>query len=51
MKRFRAAMKESFTRVRAFWVGPQAMELLRNGKRLTLAEQCPPEMDLKLEVS
>jgi hypothetical protein len=49
MKLFRSAIKSEFKRVRAFWVGPQALEMLKCGKRLTLAEQSPREYDLKVE--
>lgn len=49
MNAYRWAIKRHFTRVRAFWVGPAAMELLRRGARLTAAEQCPREYDLALE--
>jgi hypothetical protein len=46
MKRFHTAITKRFTKVRAFWVGPEALALLRAGKRLTAATQCPPEFDL-----
>lgn len=42
----RRAIKRHFTRVRAFWVGPEALMYLRSGKRLTIAEQSPPIYDL-----
>jgi hypothetical protein len=48
MKRFYAAIRKRFTKVRAFWVGPEALALLHAGKRLTAATQCPPEFDLRL---
>ncbi len=50
MKWFLAALKrEGFLKVRSWWVGPEAMEMLRAGKRLTTtAVQSPPEFDLKL---
>jgi len=48
MKHFKAAIKSTFIRVRAYWVGPQALKFLKSGKRLTPAEQCSPELDLKL---
>jgi hypothetical protein len=43
-----AALQKEFTRVKAFYVGPEAMEFLKSGKRLTVAEQSPPEVDLSL---
>jgi hypothetical protein len=47
MKRFYTAIRKRFTKVRAFWVGPEALALLHAGKRLTAATQCPPEFDLR----
>jgi hypothetical protein len=46
MKRFHAAIRKTFSKVRAFYVGPKAFTLLENGKRLTMAAQSPPEFDL-----
>ena len=50
MKRFASSLKqEGFTKVRAWWLGKDAMAMLRDGKRLsTTAEQPPPEFDLRL---
>ncbi|CAA9489481.1 MAG: hypothetical protein AVDCRST_MAG91-464, partial [uncultured Sphingomonadaceae bacterium] len=50
MKWFLTALKkESFTKIESWWVGKEAMEMLRAGKRLTTtAVQSPPEFDLKL---
>jgi hypothetical protein len=49
MKWFLAALKaEGFTKVDMYWVGKEALEMLRTGKRLADAEQSPPEFDLKL---
>ncbi|MCA3080042.1 MAG: hypothetical protein ING71_14770 [Rhodocyclaceae bacterium] len=50
MKWFLSALKqEGFTKVRNWWLGKEAMELLKAGKRLTTtAEQSPPEFDLTL---
>ena len=47
MRRFQSAIKKSFTKVKAFYVGPQANALLESGKRLTIAVQTPREYDLK----
>jgi len=46
MKRFHLAIKRRFIKVKAYWVGNRARELLRGGKRLTIAEQSPREFDL-----
>jgi hypothetical protein len=50
MKWFLSALKqEGFTKVREWWLGHEAMEMLKAGKRLTTtAEQSPYEYDLKL---
>lgn len=50
MKWFLSALKqEDFTKVREWWLGPEAMEMLKAGRRLTTtAEQSPPEYDLKM---
>ena len=49
MKRFQAAIKKTFTKVKAFYVGPKALALLKSGKRLTISAQSPPEFDLTLD--
>jgi hypothetical protein len=46
MKRFHVAVKKTCSKVRAFYVGPKALVLLQNGKRLAGAVQSPPEFDL-----
>lgn len=50
MKWFLSSLKqEGFAKVREWWLGREAMEMLKAGKRLTTtAEQSPPEYDLKL---
>jgi hypothetical protein len=50
MKWFLLALKqEGFIKVREWWLGKEALEMLKAGKRLTTtAEQSPPEFDLKL---
>jgi hypothetical protein len=45
MKRFHSAIKRRFIKVKAYWVGHGALELLRSGNRLTIAEQSPREFD------
>jgi hypothetical protein len=46
MKRFQAAIKKSFKKVKAFYVGPRALVSLENGKRLTSSARSPREYDL-----
>jgi hypothetical protein len=50
MKWFLAALKaEGFTKVGMYWLGNEALDMLKAGKRLSMtAEQSPPEFDLKL---
>lgn len=49
MRRFQTALQKTFTKVKAFYVGPQALMLLRSGRRLTISVQSPREFDLKLD--
>ena len=49
MKRFETALKKTFIKVKAFRVGPQALMLLKNGRRLTISAQSPQEFDLTIE--
>jgi hypothetical protein len=49
MKRFKAAIRKTFIKIQAFYVGPQALELLKSGKRLTMAAQSPPEYNLTIQ--
>lgn len=44
---FDAAIRKHFVKVQAFYVGPAAEALLDSGCRLTAAEPCPPEYDLR----
>lgn len=46
MKLFHTAFSKKFTKVRAFYVGPQALNWLRSGKRLTISDQSSREFDL-----
>jgi hypothetical protein len=48
MKRFQAAIKKNFRKIKTFYVGPQAYTLLEQGKRLTISAQSPREFDLKM---
>ncbi len=47
MKRSRVAVRKTFSKVKAFYVGPKALVLLESGKRLAGAVQSPPEFDLR----
>jgi hypothetical protein len=44
---FDTAIRKHFVKIQAFYVGPAAAMLLDSGCRLTAAEQCPPEFDLR----
>ena len=46
MKRFQYAAKKTFTKVKSFYVGPNALVLFELGKRMTIAVQSPREFDL-----
>jgi hypothetical protein len=49
MRRFqRALIKVDFQKVKAYYVGPDAMEFLKNGQRLSTSAQSPREFDLSL---
>ncbi|MEX0702312.1 MAG: hypothetical protein WD069_09475 [Planctomycetales bacterium] len=43
---FSSAIAKAFVRVKAYWVGPQANELLLKGCRLTMSANSPKEYDL-----
>jgi hypothetical protein len=46
MRRFHSAIRKVFTKVGAYYVGPEALALWKRGARLTDAVQSPPEFDL-----
>jgi hypothetical protein len=46
MRRFSAAFSRHFTKVRAYRVGPQAFDLYKAGKRLTISAQSSRDFDL-----
>jgi hypothetical protein len=48
LKGFGGPIMQQFRKVNAFYVGPQAFEMLEAGKRLTWAEQTPRDHDLKI---
>jgi hypothetical protein len=50
MKIFTHEIKCHFSRVRDYWVGPDAFHLLQGGARLTSSASAPSEFDLKLEI-
>jgi len=47
MRRFRTALRKTFTNIRGNWVGPQALKDLRSGVRLCYAIQSPSLYDLR----
>jgi len=49
MNRFKMAIKKSCIKMRSFYVGPLALELLKNGTRLTISAQSPREFDLTIK--
>lgn len=48
MKLFASAFRKRFRKVKAFWVGDDALSQLERGTRLTMAVSSPGEFDLKL---
>jgi hypothetical protein len=46
MRAVSSRIKKHFTRIRAYWVGPEALAAFRAGRRLTQAIQSPPEYNL-----
>jgi hypothetical protein len=46
---FATSVAKSFTRIRAFYVGPKAEELLRRGCRLAIGANSPRDYDLAYE--
>jgi hypothetical protein len=46
MRLFTRTIRKHFTKVKVFWVGPEAMIGFRRAYRLTIAEQSPTEYDL-----
>ncbi len=49
MRLFGSAFRKNFANVRGNRVGPEAEKFWKQGKRLTGAEQSPPEFDLAPE--
>jgi hypothetical protein len=48
MKRFQAAAKKTFSKVKSFYVGQKAFASLESGKRLTISAQSPRDFDLTI---
>jgi hypothetical protein len=48
LQRYVYHLRKHFNYIGAYYVGPEAEEMLRQGKRLTLAEQTPTSFDLRL---
>ena len=46
MKLFRAVIRKRFKKIKAFYVGSEAEQMLDEGKRLTIAAQSPKTVDL-----
>jgi hypothetical protein len=44
---FSKAVRKHFVKVKSYWVGPEAVQLLDSGGRLTATLKAPPEYDLK----
>lgn len=48
MQRFDYQVRKHFVKIDGYYVGPEGVEMLKQGKRLAMAEQTPKEFDLKL---
>lgn len=48
MKQFHAAFRKHFTKIKAYFVGPEALTLLEAGRRLTISAQSPRDFDLRI---
>lgn len=48
MKAFERGLKKHFKKVKAYWVGPEALTRLKEGQRLTIAVQSPTDFDLTI---
>lgn len=49
VKLFETEFKKMFTKVKSFWVGPEALQALKAGKRLTASVHSPSEFDLRVD--
>jgi len=50
LQRYTYQVRKHFKYIGAYYVGPEAEQMLRQGKRLTLAEQSPKSFDLQLPI-
>ena len=46
VRAYKSAVGKHFTKVKSYWVGPQALKLLRSGARLTATAAASSEFDL-----
>jgi hypothetical protein len=46
MRCFQTAIRKRFKKIKAYWLGPTALEMLTSGKRLTISAQSPRTFDL-----
>jgi hypothetical protein len=46
LRGFSGALRKTFSKVRAYWVGPEALAALHEGIRLTISPHAAPEFDL-----
>jgi hypothetical protein len=44
---FAKVLRKQFTKVKSYWVGPEAIRILDSGGRLAITDKSPPEYDLK----
>lgn len=49
MKQFQSVIRKRFTKVKAFWLGPLALERFRSDARLTMSADSPRDYDLVAE--
>jgi len=49
MKQVSASVRKRFTKIHAYWVGPDALRQFRDGKRLTISEHSPAIYDLRVQ--
>ena len=47
-KEFIRKLRKGFTRIHSYYVGPQALQLMKEGYRLTMSIQTPESSDLRL---
>ncbi len=47
-KEFVKKLRKGWTRIESYYVGPQALQLMKEGYRLTMSTQTPESFDLRL---